>query len=135
MSGGIGDYRWLNNYIGLPYAFGGRDRKGVDCYGLIRLIFENEYQIQLPDWQFDEINLKLINDEIQGQVTSGDFEEIDGPEDGCFAICVRVRAAHHMGLCFAGGVIHAQEKSGVIFQPVRVFESKFKKVIYGDWTP
>lgn len=40
----------LGKYIGLTYKNLGRDIKGVDCYGLIYLIFQNERNIELPDF-------------------------------------------------------------------------------------
>jgi len=40
----------MNKYIGLPYKHKGRDFKGVDCYGLFRLIFQEEKGITLPDY-------------------------------------------------------------------------------------
>ena len=40
----------LGKYIGLPYKNLGRDLKGIDCYGLIYLIFQNERKIELPDF-------------------------------------------------------------------------------------
>ena len=46
----LGDLCWLNTYIGIPYVFGGRDHKGVDCYGLIKLLFTEQYDEALPDW-------------------------------------------------------------------------------------
>lgn len=35
-------------YIGLPWADGGRGPQAYDCYGLIRLVYRQEYGIELP---------------------------------------------------------------------------------------
>ncbi len=31
---------WAEGYVGLPYAVMGRDRAGVDCWGLLRLVWQ-----------------------------------------------------------------------------------------------
>jgi len=40
----------FGKYIGLSYKELGRDFSGVDCYGIIVLIFKNELGIDLPDF-------------------------------------------------------------------------------------
>lgn len=40
----------FDKYIGLPYKNLGRDFKGVDCFGLIYLIYLTERNILLPDF-------------------------------------------------------------------------------------
>lgn len=39
---------WPEKYIGLPYKTLGRDLNGIDCYGLVYLIFKHELGIDLP---------------------------------------------------------------------------------------
>lgn len=61
---------WYNNYIRIPFAEKGRDEKSCDCWGLVRLIYKKELNIDLPDYldcyentlQRDVLS-KLINDE------------------------------------------------------------------------
>lgn len=39
---------WSNNYINLPFKEVGRERDGIDCYGLIRLVYRERLNILLP---------------------------------------------------------------------------------------
>ena len=100
-----------------------------------KLIFKEQYNIDLPDWIFDRVNLKEINGEIVGQVGSGRFTETKDPQDGDFVVCYRTRCAHHLGLFYGGGVIHCSRGLGVVYQPKARFEKDYVNVIYGEWNP
>ena len=41
---------WVIEYLKIPFKEKGRDRTGLDCYGLVRLVFQEQRQIELPSY-------------------------------------------------------------------------------------
>jgi cell wall-associated NlpC family hydrolase len=39
---------WTAKYVGLPFANRGRDRNGLDCWGLVRLVLRDVFDVELP---------------------------------------------------------------------------------------
>ncbi len=45
---------WVADYIGIQFKAQGRNKDlGVDCYGLARIVLQNQFSIDLPDYLFD----------------------------------------------------------------------------------
>lgn len=47
---------WAGRYIGLPFAEHGRDRAGLDCWGLVRLVMGEQFAVALPGFNADYKN-------------------------------------------------------------------------------
>ena len=54
---------WAARYVGIPFQDKGRDRDGLDCYGLLRLVLLERFTIALPTY-------------TEGYVTATDRQEI-----------------------------------------------------------
>lgn len=39
----------MDNLIGIPYKFGGKDEKGIDCYNLIKLYYSEILNTQIKE--------------------------------------------------------------------------------------
>lgn len=94
----------LNKYIGLPYKNLGRDFNGVDCWGLVYLVFKEEKEIILPDYtelKYDEKWYKNENHILDN--ISNEWLEVHKPYQKFDALIfynvgINYNIANHIGL-------------------------------------
>lgn len=101
---------WSNKYIGIPYKQKGRDFDGIDCWGLVRLIYKQEYDISLPSFVNDyaEQDTLRIQDLI-AQYKEG-WTKLDSPEEGCVVVFRILGTESHVGVAIsATHFVHAKE--------------------------
>lgn len=101
---------WSNKYIGIPYKQKGRDLDGIDCWGLVRLVYEQEYNIILPSFSAEYIqqDVERIQDLIS-QYKEG-WEQIDQPVEGCVVVFKVLGADSHIGVAVSSThFLHARE--------------------------
>lgn len=53
---------WSNAYIGLPWRERGRDRDGLDCWGLARLVLAEQCGMVLPSYAGDYASIEERED-------------------------------------------------------------------------
>jgi NlpC/P60 family len=68
---------WHENYVGLRFVKGGRDRRGLDCWGLVRLVLMEQRGLVLPDYLdcFDPAEA------IRAAKRGGDWLPVSGPQE------------------------------------------------------
>jgi sulfur carrier protein ThiS len=101
---------WSNKYIGIPYQEKGRDENGIDCWGLVRLIYKQEYDIDLPSF----VNDYAENDTLRIQDLIAQYKEgwaqLEQPEEGCVVLFRILGTESHIGVAIsATHFVHARE--------------------------
>lgn len=124
---------WTNDYICVPFEEKGRERSGVDCWGLVRLIYKEKLGIELPSLLFyknttDRPTIKKIYEEESGshwkQIPFGEEKEYD-------VIVLRMMGfPMHVGIVLQGGfMIHCLKGSGTVI--VNYLDKQWIKRIVG----
>lgn len=110
---------WSNKYIGIPYTAGGRDENGIDCWGLVRLVYKNEFNIQLPG--FEDQYLESDSERTQeliAQYREG-WEAVEVPTEGCVILLRVMGHVSHIGIMINNHqFLHAQRGSGSSIQDI-----------------
>lgn len=118
---------WITKYIGLPYVTGGRDARGVDCWGLLRLIYRQERGIDLPEYPgLDLEQIRAISREILA-IASRDWREVVTPQDGDAVAMSLKDALHHVGVWVdadGGKIVHCWKGLSVVAETVRMVKMK-----------
>ena len=113
-------YKWVKKYIGIPFVSNGRTMEGCDCYGLVRLVLRNEYDINLPelsDNYNDAKNIKetekLFADNLPVLTVGKNFE----PKEKALVVITENGRKCHVGIVAGDGfVLHTGAKTGCICQ-------------------
>lgn len=109
---------WAPQYIGIPFVPGGRDRNGVDCWGLVYLFYREQKGIELPllpgaDWK----DSQKVADQVAPY-----WKPLERPQDGCLVVMSLKTVPHHVGL-FAdtdgGWILHCWEGRSVVAEKER----------------
>lgn len=99
---------WTDRFIGLPYLPFGRDRAGCDCWGLAKVVYQDELAISLPDYLGyssieEHAELAAV---IAGATTSALWLPVDGaPEAFDIAVFRRGHLETHVGIVVRPGLM------------------------------
>lgn len=101
--------RDYSKYIGIPFKFGGRTYKELDCYGLIMLLYKEIHGIEIPD----VVSPTFIAD-IANLVTSEKkkWESCELEEGAVIIFSIRGYGAHVGYYIGEDRIIHTWEGTG-----------------------
>ena len=102
---------WHNKYVGIPFLDKGRDTNGIDCWGLARLVYKQEYSIDLPSFSTDyEADDTERMKDLLAQYKEG-WEKIDTPTEGCIVLFNILGVESHMGIAISSThFLHARDR-------------------------
>lgn len=104
---------WVARYVGLPFREHGRTRDGLDCWGLVRLVLAEEFNIDVPSYA-ERYSSTLAQDEIGAFVPdiAAEWHDVPpGTEELGDVLVLRMRGQPmHVGLVLGGGrMLHVEQ--------------------------
>lgn len=118
--------------LDIPYKHNGRDKNGIDCYGLVVEVFKR-YGIKVPEYQAPYHDYKKINDLYMEDTNNGIWEKTHYTETAPpLAVAMRLGSSvvNHIGVYIGDNkIIHCTENFNV-----SVFDNtspQFKRLIVG----
>lgn len=123
---------WSCKYIGMKFLIGGRDENGVDCWGLLRLIYSREFDIELPELPgIAQTQVSRIATQIVKQ--SSDWAQ-SYPFDGAAVAMSTSNVFHHVGVFLdadGGKILHCWDRHNVIADSLRGLHLKgIQRIVY-----
>jgi len=124
---------WTDLYAGIPFAFDGRDRFGCDCWGLVRLVYEEVLGRGLPmvAGALKDLSLGSLA-RVSREIKAGldDWERVGDPQDFDIVIFRRGQVNTHVGIvCGRGQMLHVMEGINSTVEPYNA--PVWKSKIYG----
>ncbi len=114
---------WAADYVGLPWQARGRDRTGVDCWGLVRLvhgeqlgIWHDLFEMIAPD------HMQMIEAAIGSRAEV--WPEVVEPQDFDVALMTSLDAKGlprpiHLGVVAGRSVLHVEPHVNTVCVPLR----------------
>jgi len=90
---------WQNKYVGIPYKDNGRTLSGMDCWGLARYVYNEEFNISLPSFVSDyEGEDRERISELIAQYREG-WEDVNTePKSGDIVLFRMIGFTSHIGI-------------------------------------
>ncbi|MFQ5954022.1 MAG: C40 family peptidase [Kiloniellales bacterium] len=114
----VGPPIWTEGYIGIPYADKGHSRDGVDCWGLVRLVYAEQLGVDLPSYA-DRYASAADLDEVARLIDGerGPWRTVKRPR-ALDVLLLRIRgAAGHVALVAAPGwMLHVMDQIEVALE-------------------
>ena len=125
---------WAKKYIGIPYKELGRDEDGLDCWGLVRLIYTNECGIMLPSFDTEYKSVKDFNINKIIEEQRPNWTEIKKPQEFAVALINNYGMPFHVGVIVnnKGDMIHSMEKRNTCIE--NIYSNNWKNKLVGIFT-
>jgi cell wall-associated NlpC family hydrolase len=62
---------WVNSYIGIPFKAMGRDRSGLGCWGMVYLVYREQFGLDVP--AYSEHSFTVYDSEEVGKLIAGEI--------------------------------------------------------------
>lgn len=123
---------WATKYIGIPHVVGGRCAEGLDCWGLLCVVYRDRFGIELPIYAGATALSMIPMVRTVREVMAKEWKPLLLPFDGCAVALSQAKAIHHVGIYIeadGGKFLHAWDAHRVIADTRKGLSQKGFKTI------
>ena len=126
---------WWNDYVGIPFLAKGRDKDGIDCWGLVRLVYKEQFNIELPSFSEEyEADDTARMKELVAQYLEG-WEETKEPKPGTGVLFRILGFESHMGIYLGDNkFLHCRENQSAVIESLDKIEWRNRLVGFFNYT-
>jgi hypothetical protein len=125
---------WVSKYVGIPFVDHGRSWQGVDCWGLVRLVYETECGILLPSYgEISAEDLTKVAKEVASESSQEPWHPVTKIQLFDVAVMHRRVAPVHVGIVAALDpirLLHVERATLTVFLEVTHPTIKFRHAVY-----
>jgi len=111
-------------FVGIPFKDGGRDKNGVDCWGLVKLMYK-ELGIDLPEFYIGAMQTLKIENALKSNEKN--WTKLSEPEAPCLVL-INISCgvwADHVGFYIGDGkFLHCYRHTGVCIDRLNHWKSR-----------
>ena len=125
-----------DKYIGLPYLDNGRTELGVDCWGLARLVYQDEYGIDLPSYTEEYIGGSDPHIVEAVNLYKDNWEDTTTPSIGDLCLFNIFGEPMHVGVYFGDNkFLHSRRGSDSVVESLNNIKWKNRFVGFYKYAP
>lgn len=96
---------WASEYVGIPYKLHGRTKEGCDCWGIVRLILQEQFGVEVPSLADYEEDIKDFERAVDSGMAIVDAKEMPAPEIGDVVLLRILGKPCHVGIYAGEGLM------------------------------
>ena len=110
---------WEAEYFAIPYRDGGRDHDGVDCYGLVVLVYREQFGVEIAPFEFVDRETAGLQAIWSADVESKWRRIADHEVSAGDVVEIRLGDRPHCGIMLdRNKMLHARQAAGVSIEPI-----------------
>ena len=131
----------INNYIGIPWVKGGNKTTGCDCWGLVLLVLNDVYNININKFVGAKHEGDQLSDVIDNESAQPEWLKVDNPQAGdvCVMTVRSTNRPEHVGVYIGGDkLLHSPGRHNCnvsCVSQLRIMQRLYKKLEFYRYDP
>lgn len=129
---------WVADVIGKHWKQYATGPEYFDCWGVVCFGFKQKFDLDLDrHLEIPTANPKSFHRVVAKEIKTGNWQQVQQPEDGCLVLMSAARLWHHVGMWLdinGGRVLHSRDGIGVSLDN-RHELNNFNKVEFWKYVP